>query len=78
MTKTEAIEHLRDGRELTAEERMAWGVCPVCGAQQGEFCSAEIGLQLGHTVSGRPLETGEGVHLARLKLAPMRVKVVAA
>lgn len=73
-----SIEHLRDGRELTVEERMAWGVCPVCGAKQGEFCSAEVGPQLGYSASGRPLATGEGVHLARLKLAPMRVNVVAA
>lgn len=63
-------------RDATYEERATWGTCPVCQAGPGQWCHAEVGVQLGRTVSGAPLQTGKGAHLARLKLAPTRVKLV--
>jgi hypothetical protein len=63
-------------RELTVEERFVWGSCPVCGAGHGKKCHSEVGFALGVNVNGgRPTE---GVHLARLKLAPFRVREVPA
>lgn len=63
-------------RETTYDERLTWGTCPTCQAQHGQFCHAEVGLQLGRRVDGRPMETGDGVHLSRIKLAPMKVQEV--
>lgn len=61
-------------RDATWEERSTWGECPVCHAPHGEKCSADVGICLGSTVSGaRP---SDGVHLARIKKAPMRVALV--
>jgi len=67
-----------EARETTFEERATWGECPVCKAPHGDWCRAEIGVQLGRRVDGRHMETGEGVHLARLQRAPMRVRLVPA
>lgn len=61
-------------RKLTWDEQIKWGDCPVCGAKNGEYCLAEIGIQLGH----RRLKTGEGVHLPRLQAAPVKVTEVPA
>ena len=58
-------------RELTTEERFVWGDCSVCKAPHGQPCHAEVGIQL-----GTRLETGEGVHLARLQGAPLKVREV--
>lgn len=63
-------------RDLGFAERSTWGRCVICGAEHGEPCSAEIGIQLGRSASGRQLRTGEGVHLERLRAAPMRVREV--
>lgn len=65
-------------REATFDERATWGTCPVCGAPHGENCHPEVGVQLGRTVSGRPLQQGEGAHLARLQKAPAKVAMVRA
>lgn len=65
-------------RELSFAERATWGKCPVCEATDGQWCHAEVGLQLGRKVTGQLLQTGEGVHLARLSLAPLRVREVPA
>jgi len=65
-------------RETTFEERATWGACPVCAAQHGEWCHAEVGAQLGVRAGGGRMNTGDGAHLARLRNAPMRVKLVAA
>ena len=67
-----------EARETTYEERATWGICPVCGAGDGEWCHAEIGAQLGVLLDGRRMQTGEGAHLARLQKAPMRVQLVPA
>jgi hypothetical protein len=63
-------------RDLTTAERMVYGECPVCHAADGESCFAEVGLQLGRRVDGRPMQTGDGAHLGRLQQAPMRVREV--
>jgi hypothetical protein len=65
-------------RELTSDELMKWGDCPACGAKDGEYCSALVGMQLGVRVDGRRMEDGDGAHLARWKKAPRRVKEVPA
>lgn len=62
-------------RDTTYEERATWGECPVCHAAHGEWCHAEIGLQLGVKVGGGRMQTGEGAHLGRLRNAPMRVRL---
>lgn len=67
---------LQEGRETTIEERQVWGTCPVCKAGPGEWCHAEVGVQLGIRADGQRMQTGDGAHLARLRTAPMRVKVV--
>ena len=64
-------------RKLTYEERATWGKCPVCQAEDGEWCHAEIGPQLGIQVGGGRMATGEGAHLARLQNAPLEVKLIA-
>lgn len=61
-------------RDTTDEERMAWGECPVCHAEHGERCSPNVGIPLGRNIHGRP--PTEGVHLARMREAPMRVRLV--
>ncbi len=65
-------------RDTTLEERIRWGVCPVCKAGHGEYCCAAVGFQLGHRVDGRRMQDGDGAHLARLQRAPMRVRLVPA
>ncbi len=65
-------------RETTLEERMTWGTCPTCHAAHGEHCHSEIGFQLGSKAGGGRMQTGEGIHLSRLQLAPLRVKLVPA
>ncbi len=62
-----------DGRELTWNERARWGVCPICKAPAGEFCYADVGLQLGQKADGSRMRDGDGVHLVRLHGAPVRV-----
>jgi hypothetical protein len=65
-------------RELTWDERATWGRCPVCLAQHGTYCHADFGIQLGRHADGTELQDGEGVHLARIRLAPERVREVPA
>ncbi|AKF08842.1 hypothetical protein [Sandaracinus amylolyticus] len=65
-------------RETTWEERATWDVCPVCAAPDGEWCSSAVGAQLGLRVDGRRMQDGEGAHLARLRRAPVRVRMVPA
>ena len=59
-------------RELTAKERMQWGTCPVCKAMHGDACNSLVGFQLGVSASGGRIN--EGVHLARIQAAPMKVQ----
>jgi hypothetical protein len=63
-------------RELTFAERATWGTCSICGAEDGEWCYAEIGLQLGCHVDGSRMRTGEGVHASRLIAAPTWVRLI--
>lgn len=63
-------------RELTWEERIRWGKCFVCSAEDGEFCHSEVGLTLGQKTDGSRLKTGEGAHIGRLNNAPTRVREV--
>lgn len=65
-------------RDTTMSERMTWGVCGVCGAKHGEFCRADVGVQLGVKLDGSRMKDGEGTHLSRLKTAPLRVRLVPA
>lgn len=65
-------------RNLEMRERLTWGECPVCKAPDGEFCRAAVGLQLGVRVDGKRMEDGDGVHLARIQNAPVRVREVPA
>lgn len=65
-------------RELSWDERIRWGECPVCKAPDGKYCHADVGLQLGRRVDGRRMEDGEGAHLGRLQRAPKKVKEVPA
>lgn len=58
-------------RQLTYEERRVWGICPVCGAKPGEPCSGDVGIPLGRAVDGGL--PSNGVHLARMTRAPLRV-----
>lgn len=69
---------MSEARETTMDERMRWDVCPVCGAPDGEYCYAEVGVHLGVKANGARMKTGEGVHLQRLQAAPMRVRLVRA
>lgn len=50
----------------------------MCHAKPGEFCYADVGLQLGVRGDGRRMKDGEGAHVARLQRAPLKVRVVAA
>jgi len=65
-------------RDLTFDEMATWGECPVCKAADGEWCCSEIGLQVGVKADGSTMKTGEGAHMARLKNAPLKVKLVPA
>lgn len=47
--------------DLTAEEKVTWGECPVCNAPHGERCRQEQGLP-------------PGTHLERLRNAPNRIE----
>lgn len=67
----------REPRDLTFEEKSTWGECPVCKAEHGAPCHPEVGIQLGHRVDGRPMQRGDGAHLARLNAAPKAVRLVA-
>ena len=59
-------------KELTTEERMTWGECPVCHAKHGENCDPGMGLQLGLGIG--PINP-EGAHLGRLNNAPFKVEL---
>lgn len=61
-------------RELSPDERMRWGKCPVCHAEHGEPCDSSVGIPLGRNVYGEV--PTEGAHLGRLNAAPMRVREV--
>lgn len=74
--KSTAVAERSLGREASYDERATWGTCPVCKAEDGEWCHAEIGAQLGARADGQRMQTGEGAHLARLQRAPRRVKMV--
>lgn len=65
-------------RDLPFEDRARWGVCPVCKAPDGEYCHADVGMQLGVRVDGRRMKDGDGAHMARLQQAPRRVREVPA
>jgi hypothetical protein len=56
-------------REATPEEQMTWGICPVCGALPGKWCS---------NLSNDPPPFRVGTHAARLLAAPKTVKLVRA
>lgn len=44
--------------ELTSEQRMRWGTCPVCRAEHGQPCDHMVGFPLGMNVhGGRPAAT---------------------
>lgn len=62
-------------RELTFADRAKWGTCPVCDAKHGEPCNGYVGIQFGHTVTGKPVEGG--AHLGRLQRAPTQVREIA-
>lgn len=49
--------------DLTAEEKVTWGKCPVCNAPHGQRCRQEHGLP-------------PGTHLERLRNAPDRIQSV--
>lgn len=72
------MNDLQAVRETTIAERLTWGECPVCHAQPGEFCHADVGLQLGVRGDGSRMKDGEGAHVARLQRAPLKVRLVAA
>ena len=72
------IEGMGPIRELSFDDRARWGECPVCHAPHGTFCYADVGIQLGQRVDGRPMKDGEGAHLGRLQNAPHRVREVPA
>lgn len=57
-------------RELSYNERAAYGECPVCHAKHGERCNPNIGNPWG--LNARE----NGAHLGRLTNAPMRVREV--
>jgi hypothetical protein len=65
-------------RELTTAERFVWGTCPACGAEHGQPCNADVGIQLGQPANGGRMTTGDGAHLSRLQAAPFRVREVPA
>ena len=65
-------------RELTNDERMKWGDCPICHATHGEYCRADVGIQLGVKVDGSRMRDGEGCHTRRLMDAPFQVREVPA
>lgn len=65
-------------RDLSFDEQARWGECPVCKAADGEYCIADMGIQLGVRLDGRRMRDGEGAHLARLQKAPYRVREVPA
>lgn len=61
-------------RNLSVDERMTWGNCPVCSATHGTRCDSSVGIALGMTVTGLPAT--DGAHLARLQRAPFKVREV--
>lgn len=61
-------------RELTVEERMEWGICPVCKATHGQKCLPAIGAHLGRNIYGETITAG--AHLGRLQRAPFYVQEV--
>lgn len=69
---------MSEARETTYEERATWGTCPICKAEHGEYCHAEVGMQLGSPAGGGKMKTGDGAHLARISKAPLRVRLVPA
>ena len=73
---TPNLAQLQTGRPTTYDERATWGTCPVCQAAPGEWCHAEVGLQLGTPAGGGKMQTGSGAHLARLQPAPDHIKLV--
>lgn len=71
---TTLVVPLREGlHDLTWNQRIVWGRCPVCSAAPGERCHANVGLTLGVGVDGGP--PVDGVHLGRLNAAPARVRI---
>lgn len=71
MSEHKSADHVR---ELTYEERATWGECPVCHVSHGQRCDGNVGIALGRTVNGG-LPT-DGVHMGRLRQAPMKVREV--
>jgi len=61
---------LAEGKhDLTAFERTAWGICPVCGAGHGEGCR--------YAGDKTPVVSEEGfpVHVERLSKTPKAIIV---
>lgn len=50
-------------RDLSLEERATWGTCTTCSARHGQRCRAAPG------------STEVGVHIGRLRKAPVRVRM---
>lgn len=69
---------MKPSRETTWKERATWGECPVCKAQDGEWCVADVGIQFGMSMNGNRMKTGDGAHLVRLQNAPLAVRLVPA
>lgn len=64
------LSNIPDGpvRELDFDDRA------TCRALHGQWCHAEVGLQLGVRLDGRRMQTGEGAHLSRFRRAPTHVR----
>ena len=60
-------------RELSYDERIRWGECPVCHASHGEYCHPDVGIQMGRHIDGSRIRLGEGVHMRRINAAPTKV-----
>lgn len=64
-------------RELTTDERMRWGECPICHAKDGDLCDSSIESNGGVSIGWvGPIQ--EVVHLDRIRAAPFRVSEVPA
>lgn len=61
-------------RELSQDEILKYGECPVCKAAHGEACNPDVGIPFGRNAEGQPPRVG--AHLGRLMRAPTRVKEV--
>lgn len=58
------MKEIRIHFQLSQEQKLTWGDCPICPAKHGQRCNAAFGIKLG--VGG----DGSGAHLARLQNTP--------